>query len=80
MGFGALAAMGTGRASVQITRAAGLAGLAPLGFVLEALIGIKRLLAGCEDEFPRTIGAFQYSIVIFHMLLRGLAGIRTGAL
>jgi hypothetical protein len=35
----------------------GFAGLAPLGFILETLIGEKHLLAGGEDKFCITFRA-----------------------
>jgi hypothetical protein len=52
-----------------ILRAGGLASLAPLGLVLEALIGEKHLFAGGEDKLPSALTALQDPIVIFHMLL-----------
>jgi hypothetical protein len=50
-------------------RAGGLASLAPLGLVLEALVGEKHLFAGGEDKLPSALSALQDPIVIFHMLL-----------
>jgi hypothetical protein len=48
-----------------------LARLAPLGLVLETLVGEKHLFAGGEDELGITFGAFQNPILIFHTLLLG---------
>ena len=55
-------------------RAVGFARFAPLGLVLEALVGEKHLLAGGENELSRTFGALQNPIVVFHTLLHDLAG------
>ena len=46
--------------------AVGFARPAPLGLVLEALIGVKHLLAGGEDELCPAIPALQDLIVVFH--------------
>jgi hypothetical protein len=46
--------------------AVGLARPAPLGLVLEALVGVKQLLAGGENEFSPAIPALQDLIVVFH--------------
>lgn len=48
-----------------------LAGLAPLGLVLEALVGEKHLLTGGEDKLRPALGAFQDLVMVFHTLLRG---------
>jgi hypothetical protein len=83
--FAALGANGfglgsdAGNSGLNTAGTSHLAGFAPLRLVLEALVGIKHLFAGCEDEFGSTIGAFQNLIVIFHALLRNLAGVRTGS-
>jgi hypothetical protein len=55
-------------------RTVGLARLTPLGFVLETLVGEKHLFAGGENELSSTFGALQDLIVVFHVLLRDLAG------
>jgi hypothetical protein len=52
----------------------GLAILAPLGLILETLVGEKHLLAGGEDEFSSALAALQDLIVVFHMLLRHRVG------
>jgi len=49
----------------------GLAILAPLGLVLETLVGEKHLLAGGEDKLLATFRTLQDLIVIFHTRLRG---------
>lgn len=61
-------------ASTIARRTVRFARLAPLGLILEALIGEKHLFAGGENEFSRTFGALQDPIVVFHTLLRGHAG------
>src|SRR5271169_294080 len=71
LGLDSLYAAGT-RSSAR--RAVGLARLAPLGLVLETLVGEKHLLAGGENELSRTFGALQNPIVVFHTLLHNLAG------
>ncbi len=71
LGFDTLYAAGTSRCA---RRAVGFARLAPLGLVLEALVGEKHLLAGGEYELSRTFCALQNPIVVFHTLLHGLAG------
>jgi hypothetical protein len=55
-------------------RAVGLARLAPLGLVLEALVGKKHLFACGEYELSPTLGTLQDLIVVFHTLLRDHAG------
>jgi hypothetical protein len=57
-------------------RAMSFACLAPLGLVLETLVGEKHLLAGGEDELSSALAALQDLIVVFHMLLRH--GVGTG--
>ena len=52
-------------------RAFGFAVLAPLGLVLEALVGEKHLFAGGEDKLLTAFRTLQDLIVIFHTLLRG---------
>jgi hypothetical protein len=91
-GFG-FRALETVRSGTRTLRALGFAFLAPLGLVLEALVGEKHLLAGGEDELLTAFRALQDLIVIFHTQLRGstlvgepaslpatsnLAGIRRG--
>jgi hypothetical protein len=71
LGFDSLYAAGT---STSARRTVGFARLAPLGLVLETLVGEKHLLAGGEYELSRTLCALQNPIVVFHTLLRGLAG------
>src|SRR5690348_12949757 len=59
--------------SVSLTctiRALRLAPLAPLGLVLEALVGEKHLFAGGEDELGTTFSALQNPILVLHRLLR----------
>jgi hypothetical protein len=51
-----------------------LASLASLGFVLETFVGEKHLLAGSKDEFSPTFRALQNLVVVFHTMLRDLAG------
>jgi hypothetical protein len=48
-----------------------LARFAPLGLVLETLVGEKHLLAGGENELGITFGAFQNPVLKFHTLLLG---------
>src|ERR1700728_974718 len=55
-------------------RAISLARLAPLGLILEALVGEKHLLAGGENELSRTFSALQNPVMVFHTLLQSLAG------
>ncbi|HEV2523453.1 MAG TPA: hypothetical protein VGT24_13825 [Candidatus Acidoferrales bacterium] len=62
-----------GRCLTRGLGALGFAVLAPLGLILEALIGEKHLLAGGEDELLTTFRALQDLIVVFHTLLRGSA-------
>ena len=52
-------------------RPLGFAVLAPLGLVLEALVGEKHLFAGRENKLLTAFRTLQYLIVIFHTLLRG---------
>ena len=47
-----------------------LAPLAPLGLVLEALVGEKHLFAGGEDELSTTFSALENPILVLHRLLR----------
>jgi hypothetical protein len=47
-------------------RAAGFACFAPLGLVLEALVGEKHLLAGRKDKLGVAFRALQDLIVVFH--------------
>src|SRR5712692_5403997 len=54
-------------------RAFGFARLAPLGLVLEALVGEKHLLAGGEHKLGAALRALQDLIVVFHLLLRSPA-------
>ena len=63
-----LAARGTVRRCAGGMR--GLAGLTPLGLVLEALVGVKHLLAGSEDKFRAAFDALQYLVAVLHLLLR----------
>src|SRR5262249_13325856 len=63
--FGALVVPGA-----RVLSALRFAGLAPLGLVLEALVGEKHLLASSEDKLCATFRAFQNLIVVFHRLLR----------
>jgi hypothetical protein len=74
LGLDALNAAVRGRSSALRSR--GFARLAPLGLVLEALVGEKHLLAGGEDKLRPTVRALQDLVMIFHGPLRGLA--RTG--
>ena len=71
LGFDSLYTAGT---STCARRAVGFARLAPLGLVLETLVGEKHLFAGGENELSRTFGALQNPIVVFHTLLHNLAG------
>ena len=71
LGFDTLYAAGTCR---RARRAISLARLAPLGLVLEALVGEKHLLAGGENELSRTFSALQNPVMVFHTLLQSLAG------
>ncbi len=71
LGLDTLYAAGTGCCA---RRAVGLARFAPLGLVLEALVGEKHLLAGGENELSRTLCTLQNPIVVFHTLLHSLAG------
>ena len=76
-GFNALSAVGSRTGTAR--RAIGLARFAPLGLVLEALIGEKHLLAGSENELRPAFGALQDLIVVFHALLRDPCWDRTGS-
>jgi hypothetical protein len=49
----------------------GFAVLAPLGLILEALIGEEHLLAGGEDKLLAAFRTLQNLIMVFHTLLRG---------
>ena len=60
-------------------RAMSFACLAPLGLVLETLVGEKHLLAGGKDELTSALAALQDLIVVFHTLLRPGVGNRTGS-
>src|ERR1700723_3847946 len=71
LGFDTLYAAGT---SCGARRAISLARLAPLGLILEALVGEKHLLAGGENELSRTFSALQNPVMEFHTLLHSLAG------
>jgi len=42
------------------------AGLAPLGFVSEALVGVKELFASGKYEFRPAVDALQDPILVFH--------------
>ena len=64
----------TARAGTHAGCTSCLAGFAPLGLVLEALVGEKHLFARGEDKLRIAFGALQDFIVIFHSLLRDLAG------
>jgi hypothetical protein len=75
LSFHALHSSGGGRA-VGSLHAVRLTRLAPLGFVLEALVGEKHLFAGREYKFGSTFGALQDLVMIFHTLLR--LRLRTG--
>jgi hypothetical protein len=55
-------------------RARSLAAFAPLGLVLETLVGEKHLFAGGEDKLSPAFRTLQDLIVVFHVLLRNLAG------
>jgi len=48
-----------------------LARFAPLGLVLETLVGEKHLLAGGENELGITFGASQNPVLKLHTLLLG---------
>jgi len=63
-GFDALNASRT--RPIAALRSTGFASFAPLGLVLEALVGEKHLLAGRENEFSSTFRALQDLIVVFH--------------
>jgi hypothetical protein len=58
-------------AGTRALRALGFAILAPLGLVLEALVGEKHLFAGGKDELLTAFRALQDLVVIFHTRLRG---------
>jgi hypothetical protein len=75
LGLYALRAAGTRFSSLG---AICFAGLATLGFVLESLVREKHLLAGRENEFRSTIGAFQDLVMVFHTLLRGPGSLGAG--
>jgi len=65
---------------VTLARALGTLGfavLAPLGLVLEALVGEKHLLAGGENKLLTAFRTFQNLIVVFHTLLRGSTLVRS---
>ena len=77
--FTALRANSFGLDSLHISRAGTCAHalstipftrLAPLGFVLETLIGKKHLLAGCKYKLRRAICALQNLVAVFHMPLQ----------
>jgi hypothetical protein len=52
--------------SVAALRAICFAVFAPLGLVLETLVGEKHLLAGCENKLGVAFRALQDLIVVFH--------------
>jgi hypothetical protein len=55
----------------------GFAVFAPLGLVLETLVGKEHLLAGGENKLLTAFRTFQNLIVVFHMLLRGSTLVRS---
>ena len=71
LGFDALNASRTRAVALS---AAGFARFAPLGLVLKALVGEKHLLAAGENELRTTLGTLQDLVMVFHALLRDLAG------
>jgi hypothetical protein len=76
-GFDALNAVGSRTGAAR--RAIGLARFAPLGLVLETLVGEEHLLAGGENELRPAFGTLQDLIVVFHALLRDPCWDRTGS-
>jgi hypothetical protein len=44
----------------------GLAALAPLGLVLESLVGEKHLFAGCKNKLSAALSTLQDPVVVFH--------------
>ena len=71
----ALRASRLGFRSLEVTlaralNAFGFAVLAPLGLILEALVGEEHLLAGGENKLLTAFPALQDLIVVFHLLLR----------
>src|SRR5215813_4505529 len=71
--FAALRAVGfgfgahlDGRTTAHTIYALGFAGLATLGFVLEALVGKEHLFAGSKNKFGATLRTLQDLIVVFH--------------
>ena len=65
-GFGFSAHRAAIGAAARGFRALGLASLAALGLVLEALIGEKHLFAGCKYKLGATLRAFQDLVMVFH--------------
>ncbi len=76
LGLDALKSSGSRDSALHAIR---FTGLAPLGLVLEALVGEEHLLARCEYKLRTAFCALQNLIVVFHSLLRGLAGIGQAA-
>jgi hypothetical protein len=76
LGLDTLHAAGTCRCA---RRAIGFARLAPLGLVLEALVGEKHLLAGGENELSRTFSTLQNPVMVFHTLLQELCRNRSSS-
>jgi hypothetical protein len=71
----ALRASRLGFRSLEVTLARalntfGFAVLAPLGLILEALVGKEHLFAGGEDKLLTAFPTLQDLIVVFHLLLR----------
>jgi hypothetical protein len=74
-GFDALVAL-----PAQHVGAFRLAGLAALGFVLEAFVREEELFAGGEHEFGAAVDALQGLILVFHNWLPFLNGASPAAL
>jgi hypothetical protein len=60
-----------GRTCAHALSAVPFARFAPLGLVLETLVGEKHLLAGGENELGITFGASQNPVLKLHTLLLG---------
>jgi hypothetical protein len=66
-GFRPLEIIGTW---TRALRALGFAILAPLGLILEALVGEEHLFAGGEDKLSTAFRALQNPVLVLHRLLR----------
>src|SRR5882762_3581609 len=66
IGFGLGAHRGVASSPATAFGALGLASLAALGLVLEALVGKKHLFARCKNKLGATLRTLQNLVVVFH--------------